>query len=140
VNVSFLLQGCLIAGGAILSRSLFPNGWSWSLAIGLIGVSGLGVFIVGLAPEDVSPGWHYLGAAENFLFCNTGAALLGVALLWRSPSHRLAGVTGLACIAAHVDICLGPGGIERVTAYPFPIWISGVGTWLLRTGGPAARR
>jgi hypothetical membrane protein len=141
MNASFLLQGCLIAGGALLIRRSFPRGWLWTSAIGLIGASGFGVFVVGLAPEDVAPGWHYLGAAENFLFCNAGAALLGVALL-RTPSHRVAGtlalltglvgLAGLACISMHADLGLGQGGIERVTAYPFPLWISGVGAWLLR--------
>jgi hypothetical membrane protein len=148
MNASFLLQGCLIAGGAFLTRPWFPSGWPWTLAIGLIGASGLGVFVVGLAPEDVTPGWHYLGAAENFLFCNAGAALLGIAMLWRPPAYRpagalalltgLVGLSGLACIAARLDVGLGPGGVERLTAYPFPIWISGVGAWLLRgrPGGP----
>lgn len=148
MNASFLLQGCLISGGALLTRALFPNGWLWTAAIGLIGASGFGVFIVGLAPEDVAPGWHYLGAAENFLFCNAGAAALGAALL-RTPTHRTAGMValltglvgliGLAGIAMHADLGLGPGGIERVTAYPFPIWISGFGAWLLRAEAPGAR-
>jgi hypothetical membrane protein len=148
MNASFLLQGCLILGGALLTRSSFPKGWQWTAAIGLIGASGLGVFVVGLAPEDVAPGWHYLGAAENFLFCNAGAALLGAALL-RMPGHRLAGalallaglvgLAGLACIAIDADLGLGPGGIERVTAYPFPIWISCMGAWLLHGEAPNAR-
>ena len=133
MNASFLPQGCLILAGAILARSSFPKGWLWTSAIGVIGTSGFGVFVVGLAPEDVAPWPHYLGAAENFLFCNAGAALLGVALL-RGSSHRLAGtlalvtgligLAGLACIAAHIDMGLGQGVIERVTAYPFPLWIS----------------
>jgi len=149
MNASLLLQGCLIAGGAILTRASFPKGWSWTAATGLIGASGLGVFVVGLAPEDIAPGWHYLAAAENFLFCNAGAALLGAALL-RKPAHRsmgafglltgLVGLTGAACIGLHADFGLGPGGIERVTAYPFPIWISCTGGWLLRAEGSGADR
>ena len=39
----------------------------------------------------------------------------------------LVGLTGLACIGAHADLGLGQGGVERLTAYPFPLWISGVG-------------
>jgi len=149
MNASFLLQGCLILGGAILTRASFPRGWPWTLAIGLIGASGLGVFVVGLAPEDVAPRWHYLAAAENFLFCNAGAAVLGSALL-RTSAHRwmgafalltgLVGLAGLACIGLHADFGLGPGGIERMTAYPFPIWISCMGAWLLRIGAPGAER
>ena len=148
MNASFLLQGCLIFGGALLNRTSFPKGWLWTAAVWLIGASGLGVVAVGLAPEDVAPGWHYLGAAENFLFCNAGAALLGAALLLM-PGHRLmgafavlaglVGLAGLACIAVHADLGLGPGGIERVTAYPFPIWISCMGASLLHAGAPDAQ-
>ncbi len=72
--------------------SLFPEGRLWSLALGMIAASGLGVFIVGLAPEDVTPDWHYLGATENFLFGNVGAALLGLALLCERPSRRRVGL------------------------------------------------
>jgi hypothetical protein len=39
----------------------------------LIAASGFGVFVVDLAPEDF--------AGEHFLFCNAGAALLGLTLL-----------------------------------------------------------
>ena len=51
----------------------------------------------------------------------------------------LVGLAGLACIAVHADLGLGPGGIERVTAYPFPIWISCMGAWLLHAGAPDAQ-
>ena len=40
MNASFLLRGCLIAGGALLTRSSFPRGWLWTSAINLIGASG----------------------------------------------------------------------------------------------------
>jgi hypothetical protein len=92
--------------------------------------------------EDSAPGWHYLGAAENLLFCNAGAALLGVALL-REGSARavglvsltfgLIGLTGLGGLAAGHDFGLGVGGVERVAAYPFPLWIAGMGAWLIGT-------
>jgi hypothetical protein len=98
------------------------------------------VALVGLAPEDSAPGWHYFGAAENLLSCNAGAALLGVALLREGASRAvgllslafgLIGLTGLGGLAAGHDFGLGLGGVERVAAYPFPLRIAGMGAWII---------
>jgi hypothetical membrane protein len=140
MNASFVLQGVLIFAGAVVVWPLFPTGLA-KLALGLVAASGLGVAIVGLAPEDAMPGWHYLGAAENLLFCNAGAALLGLALLREGSAPRavglfslsfgLIGLGGLAGLAFGYDFGLGLGGVERVAAYPFPLWIAGMGAWLI---------
>jgi len=89
--------------------------------------------------------WHYLGAVENFLFCNAGAALLGAALFSRarimesiSVAAGLTGLFGLACLGAGAYFGLGVGGMERVTAYPFPLWIAGMGAWLSKAAPPPA--
>jgi hypothetical membrane protein len=142
MNASFVLQGVLVSAGAFLVWPALPRGWLGSLALALIAVSGLGVFVVGLAPEDFAPGWHYLGAGEHFLFCNAGAALLGLTLLRHGrPTRRIAvfslaagllGLAGLVCLATRHYFGLGVGGMERVTAYPFTLWIAGMGAWLLR--------
>jgi len=146
MNASFLLQGVLILGGALLVWPLLPRGPIGRLGLTLVGASGLGVFVVGLAPEDVSPSWHYLGAVENFMFCNAGAALLGAALLSRkrtigaiSLAAGLTGLFGLACLGAGAYFGLGVGGMERVTAYPFPLWIAAMGAWLIGSPSTAAR-
>ncbi len=143
MNASFLLQGVLILGGAILVWPLFPRGMA-RLGLGLVAASGLGVAVVGLAPEDAAPGWHYLGAAENLLLSNAGAALIGAALLREKRAPRavgllslgfgLIGLVGLAGLASRFDLGLGAGGIERIAAYPFPLWLAGMGAWLLRGG------
>ena len=137
MNASFILQGVLISAGAALVWPAFPSGWLRGLALGLIAASGFGVFVVGLAPEDFAPGWHYLGAREHFLFCNAGAALLGLTLLQHGRATRqialfslaagLLGLAGLVCLATRHYFGLGVGGMERVTAYPFTLWIAGVG-------------
>jgi hypothetical membrane protein len=150
MNASFLLQGVLIVVGAILASSMFPKGRLWTLALALVGGSGVGVFIVGLAPEDVHGGLHYLGAAENLLACNLGMAVMGVAMLssrqtttWLGATTLAAGLTGVGAVAllpTHHYFGLGVGGMERVAAYPFPLWLAGLGSLLLRTGRlPAAR-
>ena len=143
MNASFLLQGALLAGGAWLLARRRPPGGLGAAGFVLVGASGLGVALVGLAPEDVAPGWHYAGAAENFLTCNFGALLTGAAFLAQGRASRglalwslLAGATGLAgvaLIAASVDFGWGAGAIERIAAYPFPIWVASLGLRMLRT-------
>lgn len=152
MNASFLLQGALIAGGAALARPGFPRGRLFAVALALIAASGAGVFVVGLAPEDVAPGPHYLGAAENLFCCNAGMTAMGIALLrWRPEARRMAlialaagaaGLAGFAGLALGIDFGLGVGGVERVAAYPFPLWLAGFGAVLARRGGlvaPGAR-
>ncbi len=144
MNASFLLQGLLILGGAILVGPLFPTGTLWRAALFLVGASGIGVFVVGLAPEDVWPGPHYLGAAENLALCNLGMATMGVALLrWRPETRAiglisiaagLLGLLGVILLSQHMSLGLGIGAIERVAAYPFPIWIAATGAMLLWGG------
>jgi hypothetical membrane protein len=148
MNASFVLQGVLIFAGAVLVWPLFPQGWLTRLALGLIAASGLGVAVVGLAPEDVAPGWHYFGAGENLLLSNAGPALLGLALLSESRASRavglvslgsgLLGLAGLAALASGFDPGLGVGVIERIAAYPFPLWLAGMGLWLRAGGEPQA--
>ena len=148
MNASFLVQGVLIFSGAVVLWPLFPRGLARP-ALGLIAASGLGVAVVGLAPEDAAPGWHYLGAAENLLLSNTGSALLGAALLREKRAPRavgllslgfgLIGLAGLAGLAVRVDFGLGAGVIERIAAYPFPLWLAGMGVWLLGGGGETRR-
>jgi hypothetical membrane protein len=141
MNASFLLQGLLIVCGTALVWQVFPKGIFFVVAPLLIGASGVGVFVVGLAPEDTAPGLHFLGAIENFICCNAGMAVMGFAMLRRQDTLRrlglitlAAGVVGLTAIgflASGVFLGLGVGGMERLVAYPFPLWLAGMGVLLM---------
>jgi hypothetical membrane protein len=145
MNASFMLQGLLIMCGALLARPLFPKGKLWAIAMALIAIAGLGVLVVGLAPEDVRPNLHYAGAAANLIGCNAGMAFMGGAMLvWRRETRMMgliafgAGAVGLlavGCLTAGLYPGLGVGGMERLSAYPFPIWLAGMGFLLLRRRG-----
>lgn len=148
MNASFLLQGALIVCGTALVWSRFPRGALWTAALLLIGASGVGVFVVGLAPEDAAPAPHFLGAVENFLCCNAGMAAMGLAMLTsRRPPRVLGfitmaagvvGLLGIVLLGLRAYAGLGVGGMERVVAYPFPLWLAGMGVLILRNGGLAA--
>jgi hypothetical protein len=46
----------------------------------------------------------------------------------------LIGLAGLGGQATGHDFGLGLGGVERVAAYPFPLWIAGMGAWIVSGG------
>ena len=70
MNGSFVIQGVLISVGAILMRRLFPAKWSYQLALLLFLVSGIGVLVVGLVPEDSVAQVHRLAALVHLLAGN----------------------------------------------------------------------
>ena len=135
MNASFLLQGLLIVGGVALLWRSFAVGPLSRFAMGLIGAAGIGVFLVGLAPEDALPPVHYFGAAGNFSCCHLGMATMGVSFLRRgapwiggvSLAVGLVGITGMALLGAGEYLGLGIGTLERVVAYPFPPWLAAMG-------------
>lgn len=145
MNASFVLQGLLIVAGTLCVRTMFPAGKLWTTGLFLTGVSGLGVFVVGLAPEDTRPIIHYLGAVENLFCTNAAMSLTGAAMLdWRRETWLmgaltlaagLVGLCGFVLLAVHVYLGLGVGSIERITAYPFPLWLAAMGVVLLQRGG-----
>ena len=137
MNGSFVLQGALIAVGALLLAPARPRGRLGGIGWALVGASGLGLALVGLAPEDVSPPLHYFGAGVDLVCCNLGALLGGVALLKTGTGSRIfaggavltgaVGLTALALLALRADFGAGIGVVERIAAYPFTLWIAAVG-------------
>lgn len=141
MNISFVLQGLLIFFGGVLVRKLFPPRSAVTAALILIALSGVGVLLVGLAPEDVNPRLHYAAAAEHFLLSNAGMVVLALALLRNMPSRMyfgytvvsgLTGMTATLFLSRNLLFELGPGSMERIASYPFPLWLSVTGLLLLR--------
>jgi len=139
MNSSFVLQGMLIFIGAILVRKLFPTNLLSQLALFFIMLSGVGVFLVGVAPEDAYATVHYAGAAEHFLLNTIGMALLGVVVIFRSRRpyglytlmSGLIGLAGTILLSRKIFLGLGAGGMERVASYPFPLWLTVTGAVLM---------
>jgi hypothetical membrane protein len=143
MNASFVLQGILIAGGAVLT-------WKrWNLlgrvGMALLVVCGLGVLVVGFVPEDGNAGLHRLGAALHFLGGGLGLITVGFTLR-RSGFGLISMAIGLAVV--WVTLVLGQGdsvwvrqfgvgAVERVAAYGIAGWMAMAGGWLWR--GQAVR-
>jgi hypothetical membrane protein len=127
MNGSFVLQGLLIFFGAVLLRGLLPR-----IAVALLAIAGLGVLVVGLVPEDTNARLHLLGAAANFLGGNLAIILL--AKHWKSWITFAAGSIGLlaAFALAFRGMSWDAGTVERLAAYPLPLFLSWSGWRMLR--------
>lgn len=135
MNGSFVLQGLLIASGAIL---LFrqARGTATQLGFFCIVISAPGVLLVGAFPEDAAPAVHHDAAAMHFVFLTAAAALFAIGLAAEGGARpfaalsliaALTGATGTTLLGLHMDFGLGFGTVERLVAYPFPIWLAALG-------------
>jgi hypothetical membrane protein len=151
MNGSFVLQGLLIVFGAVLLRGFFPARPVYRIALILFGIAGVGVLEVGLVPQDVDLRLHLLGAIANFLGGNLAMILLGLVMIRRSvcealPSRfrswttfALGSIGLLATVAlafrdtpSWVTLAWNPGTVERLAAYPLPLWLTWTGFLILR--------
>jgi hypothetical membrane protein len=137
MNGSFVVQGVLISVGAILMRRLFPAKASYRVALLLFLVSGVGVLVVGLVPEDSNAQVHRVAALAHLLAGNLAMILIGVAMLAGAARVRFRGVitllAGLLGLTALVLLGLGEkdvGTFERMAAYPLTLWLTWMG-WIM---------
>ena len=146
MNASFLTQGVLIAAGALLLPRRFSPGFTGVLARIALVFAALGVATVGIAPEDLNMNVHLMGARAHFLASTLAMLLWGVSLVFhRRTVSRLPralqrpgpALLGFAVAAfgdvllvfgnAHTSVVLGGGTIERLAAYPLPLWLAWTG-------------
>jgi hypothetical membrane protein len=137
MNGSFVIQGVLISVGAILMRRLFPAKGSYRVALLLFLVSGLGVLVVGLVPEDSDAQAHRLAALVHLVAGNLAMVLMGLAMVAGAARVRFRGaitlLAGLLGLTALVLLGLGEknvGTFERTAAYPLTLWLTWTG-WLM---------
>ena len=150
MNGSFMLQGLLIFFGAVLLLRHFPARLVYRVVLLLLAVAGVGVLVVGLVPEDTDLRWHLLGASANFLGGNVGMILLGLVMIRGSvclPRGKrgkswvpfVAGSVGLLATLAlgfrGTPSWIAPGWntgtVERLAAYPLPLWLTWTGGMML---------
>ncbi|HEV7870706.1 MAG TPA: DUF998 domain-containing protein [Modestobacter sp.] len=138
MNASFVLQGLLIATGALLLGPAL-SGTGGRLARALLVIAGLGVLLVGLFPSDGNATVHEIAAGAHFLGGGLGLIALAYGLRPRSEALGtalallgLSGVIGTIFFGSVVFLGLGEGGMERVAGYVVPIGLAVAGTALWR--------
>lgn len=136
MNISFSLQGIIILTGTILARPLFHREPLRMPVFILLILTGLGMIGVGIFPENVNNTGHVIAAGIQFVTGNLALILIGVTGKtvglkrgWFTASVLL-GIAGLAATLLFVNgygLGLGVGGMERIAAYTFPVWLIAAG-------------
>ena len=109
------------------------------------------MLLVGLWPEDSNAQLHLAGAALHFLGGNLAMIVLGLVLIrrsasqaagkkWRSWITFAAGSVGLLATIAigfrgtpsWTALGWDTGTVERLAAYPLPLWLTWTGYLLVR--------
>ena len=144
MNASFLVQGLLILAGALLLRPAL-RGRGATVAPVLLAISGVGVMLVGVFPEDGYSTAHAVGAGLHLVGGGLGLMALAYAVRARSEvvgtGLALLGLVGTAMtvfFVAGVTGFLGNGGTERAAAYVLPIGLALAGAFLWRVGADEA--
>jgi hypothetical membrane protein len=139
MNGSFVLQGLLIAAGAVLLRPALA-GLGGRLVPAFLTAAAVGVVLVGLFPLGSQDDLHQAGAGLHFVGGGLGLLALAYAVRPRSEALGTAlALLGLLSTAMTVFFALGitdflgEGGTERASAYPIPIGLAlaGAGLWAL---------
>jgi len=102
----------------------------------LMAMGGVGAILVGSYPENTVRTAHLAGAGLAIGLGNLAILILGLAL--RLPSRlrsfmlfsSVVSVVALVCFAFHRYFGLGPGGMERIAAYPETIWLIWFGAYM----------
>lgn len=136
MNISFTLQGVIILTGAILAWPVFQRERLRWFVFVLLVLTGLGMIGVGIFPENINNTGHVIAAGLQFVTGNIALIVVGltgktmdVKRGWFIASIAL-GVSGLAATLLFVNgygMGLGVGGMERVAAYTFPVWLIAAG-------------
>jgi hypothetical membrane protein len=138
----FLWNGQLLIAGSLSfigMLSLFLKS-SWSLGLGrrrltaiLFALPTTGTIIVSLFPENYIPAIHFSGALTTFILGI--ASVLYCYRLTTPPFRYFAIVLGMTCLVGFALLGAGPsigfGLAERMVVYPYVIWNTCFGSYLV---------
>ncbi|MDO8725745.1 MAG: DUF998 domain-containing protein [Candidatus Methanoperedens sp.] len=129
-NTSVILLGILI----LLSSYLLWKEFQSFIIPALFGLSGLGAVGVGLFPETAG----FLHVIVSFITFFFGAlAAIAARRIVKAPFSYFSVLMGLASLTAlvlyglEIYLGLGPGGMERMIAYPILLWGLGFGGYMM---------
>ena len=140
MNASFVVQGVLILGGALLLGPAL-RGRAARIAQLLLGLAAVGVVLVGIFPSDEFGTLHDIGAVVHMVGGGIGLIALAYAVRPRSEALgtalALLGVVSTALtifFLTGVVQWVGEGGTERGAAYIIPVGLALAGVSLWRFG------
>jgi len=130
-NTAIVVYGaCIIATAYLLHR----KGGMPVTVTAILGISGVGAVGVGIFPETLGLP-HYVSAGTAFIGGAAAALILSRSIsrpfCWFSILLGCIAIVGLLLHLSHTYIGIGPGGTERLIAYPLMLWSAGFGGWLM---------
>jgi hypothetical membrane protein len=138
MNGAFVATGVFLALGAIGTWAAWPRRRLVTWGLALLVLAGAGKVLVGLAPANLHPDLHGLGALLGIGGADLGMLLLGLALWnirpWLGVSGAVLGVAGLVAFLFLLVVPLlgpGPGLTERVADEPVYVWLIAAGAAIL---------
>jgi hypothetical membrane protein len=133
MNLGFVLNGLLLAVGV---HSLSPDwraaGRRWAQRFLLLGA--LGWTLAGVFPADRALAGHLTGATLIFWVWPVAAIRSRRVAGWPAAVAGWLSLAGFVGLFFHAYAGLGPGGMERVAAYPVEVWLFLLG--VRRLAGP----
>lgn len=129
-NLSTVLFGiCVLSGAVFLIQSDSKELFLYCLAI-----AGTGILFVGIFSENTGLP-HYISAGTAFLFGSVSAIAAAGRLEkpygYFSAAMGITGLSALIALETGMHCSLGPGGMERLIAYPLVLWIITYGSYIL---------
>jgi hypothetical membrane protein len=146
MNASFILLGLLMIAGSSLIYEGFRKTHGSAIAFTLMAVAGFGTILVGLFPENTISELHFLGAFLPFVLGNIALLMFGFVLglqrWFRAFTIILAliALTSLGLYFSKNYLGFGPGGMERLVAYPQTIWLIFFGFYVSKDRFSSAAR
>ena len=131
-NSSIFLTGVLLISSAYFIR----RGFRTRVLPAFLALAGVGAMGVGIFPEYTGY-FHYAAAFIAFAF--GGLSAIAAYTIEKPPLRYLSVLLGIVTLTAfvlaisHHDLGLGPGGMERMIAYPFVLWVLGFGGYLMQS-------
>jgi hypothetical membrane protein len=144
MNVAFILLGAVMIVGSPLVYQEFNEDtpakiWVARVAFGAQIVAGAGAITVGLIPENTNSLGHEIGAGAAIAVGTFGVFLLGLTLPLPRRIRRFmlfcmpVSLVAILLYALHEYLGFGPGGMERIAAYPEVIWLIIFGFYISRS-------
>jgi len=141
MNIAFILLGAVMIIGSPLIYQEFNEGdphkvWIARFAFTAQFLGGAGAIFVGLNPENEHPLMHVVGAGLAIAVGTLGVFLLGLSLPLPGPIRGFmiyimpVSLVAILLYALHEYLGFGPGGMERLAAYPEVIWLISFGIYI----------
>jgi hypothetical membrane protein len=144
MDLALGLLGLVMIIGAPLTyfelRHELPDSARRRAAFGFLAqaVGGVGALVVAAVPENTIALLHELGAGLAIGVGSLGVLVLSFALDLPPVTTRFmrsympVALVAIALYALHEYLGFGPGGMERIAAYPEVIWLIAFGTYRIR--------